>query len=54
MIFKSGFTWIKINGYSYICKILNRNTNKTFDCKVGDTIFCEVPLNELQPINGDE
>lgn len=54
MPFKSGFAWIKVNGYSHICKIINRNTDGTFDCEVGNVIFRNVPFEELTCVNGDE
>lgn len=54
MPFKSGFAWIKVNGFSYVCKIININDDGTYDCKVGDNIFRGVLFESLSPINGDK
>lgn len=51
--FKSGFAWIKVNGYSYICKIL-REYNGLYEVEIGDYCFFDVPENELAPVYGDE
>lgn len=54
-MFKSGFAWIKINHYSYICKVLESNCDNTlFTIEIGDYIFTDVPVSELQSVYGDE
>lgn len=55
MLFKLGFAWIKYKGYSYICKILERNQDDTlFTVKIGDIVFTDVPVSELCSVYGDE
>ena len=51
--FKSGFAWIKINEYSYICKIEEEN-NEVYTVSLDNHIIYEVPKNELIAIYGDE
>ena len=51
-MFESGFAWVKINHYSYICKILS-SENGLYVIKIGDHVFYDVPLKELQPVYGD-
>lgn len=47
------FGWIKINGISYVCKILFFNLKeKICDVEIGDAIFQKVDFSEIQPING--
>lgn len=47
------YGWIKINGYSYIGKISNEDTdNQLCDVQIGNTLFVEVPFSEVQAING--
>ena len=54
-MFKSGFAWVKIDGCSYMCKILNRNEDESlFEIEIGNTIFTDVPVSVLQSVNGDE
>lgn len=55
-MFKSGFAWIKPgDGYSYICKIVDRNEDDTlFTVEIGDVTFTDVPVTALQPMRGDE
>ena len=54
-MFKSGFAWVKINGCSHMCKIIERNDNDTlFTIKLDDCIFTDVPVSELTPVRGDE
>ena len=57
--FKSGFCWLKYEGYSYMASIENRNEDGTYDVSTciagGCTIsFKQVPESVLQPIRGDE
>lgn len=51
--FKSGFAWIKVNHYSYICKIID-NKDGLYVVELDNTVFTDVPESELQAINGDE
>lgn len=53
MKFKSGFAWVKVNHYSYICKIIDKKDNY-YTIEIGDTVFHDVPEDELVPIYGDE
>lgn len=54
-MFKSGFAWVKINGYSYICKIIERNEDDTlFTVELDDCIFTDVPVTALSSLRGDE
>lgn len=54
-MFKSGFAWVKINGYSYICKIIERNEDDTlFTVELDYDIFTHVPVSALTPVRGDE
>ena len=47
------FGWIKINGISYVCKILFFDLKeKICDVEIGDAIFQKVDFSEIQPING--
>ena len=47
------FGWIKINGVSYVCKILFFDLKeKICDVEIGDAIFKKVDFSEIQPING--
>ena len=54
-MFKSGFAWVKINGYSYMCKIIDRNQEKAlFVIEIGDHVFTDVPVSALCAVRGDE
>lgn len=54
-MFKSGFAWVKINGYSYVCKIIERNEDDTlFTVELDNCIFTDVPVTALTPLRGDE
>lgn len=45
------YGWIKYNGYSYICKILEYSMNsRKCVINLGGYEFYDVPFNELQPI----
>lgn len=45
------YGWIKFAGYSYVCKIESYN-EKECEVSIGNAIIKEVPLDEIQPING--
>ena len=54
-MFKSGFAWVKVNGYSYICKIVERNEDDTlFTVELDNCTFTDVPVTALTPLRGDE
>lgn len=49
------FAWIKINGYSYICRISNIDLEKEIcDCSLDYGKITGVPFSALQPINGEK
>lgn len=52
--FKSGFCWFRIDGYSCIVRIINRNKDGTYDVALDFQLFQNIPENELRPIRGDE
>ena len=45
------FAWIKWNGESYICRIIDWR-NEVCTVNVGDMIIDQVPVSELQAIYG--
>lgn len=52
-MFDTGFCWVKINGYSYIAKLLQKEDNSHYTISIGDNIFTEVPVEEMIAVYGD-
>lgn len=52
-MFESGFCWIKVDGYSYVAKIVEKESEGFYTVSLDNIVFKGVPISEMSAIYGD-